>query len=419
MLERKVKKSNRSGRIVATAFTVFLLAVQAILGLAKSASATSGAGWQIQAPYPSRFAINGVDMVTSTEAWVVAYTDILHTTDGGITWEKQTRPGAENLYAIDFFDNQHGIAVGNTTLFTSNGGATWTQSNVFGERVEMADANLAFITDHNTAGYQRSTNGGATWTFHTMPSNITSIQCFDSLNCVAASPNGVYHSYDAGLNWDFVAGQGETFASTWFINHNQGWIVLGNSARRTTDGGITWQGQSLPAGTWIYDVMFIDQNYGWAVGENMIRTTDGGTTWQEVPLPPESLPLWDVDFVTSQNGIAGGDSFLNTEGVVITSTDGGASWASRNNGSINEVVDMVAVDNDHVWASYSYGGKTAHTTDGGQTWHLSEVGYQYLVLSGIDMADLLHGWTVGYDTTFLEGYIYHTNDGGISWATPV
>src|SRR5437763_790409 len=42
-------------------------------------------------------------------------------------------------------------------------------------------------------------------------------------------------------------------------------------------------------------------------------------------------------------------------------------------------------------------------------------GAQYIVLTGIDMADTLHGWTVGYDTTYLEGKIYYTDDGGASW----
>ena len=85
--------------------------------------------WEQQAPYPTRFAINGVDMVSPTEAWAVAYTDILHTTDGGATWEKQPRPGNDNLYSVDFFDNQHGIAFGNTVLYTTNGGATWNQGS--------------------------------------------------------------------------------------------------------------------------------------------------------------------------------------------------------------------------------------------------------------------------------------------------
>jgi photosystem II stability/assembly factor-like uncharacterized protein len=355
-------------------------------------------------------------MVSPTEAWAVAYTDILHSSDGGATWEKQTRPGWQNLYSVDFFDNQHGIAMGNTTLYTSDGGATWTENSaVFGYDVEMADANLAFITDHRVAGYFRTTNGGAAWNFHSMPSNIPTIQCFDSLNCVAASPSGVYHSYDGGLNWNFVPGQGGEFASTYFINHNQGWLLYGDSASRTTDGGATWTSQVLPGGSWIYDFFFTDANNGWGVGANIVRTTNGGATWQEVPTPQQSLPLWDVAFADAQHGIAGGDSFLNTDSVILTTADGGATWSTRTQGSINDVLSMVALDRDHAWGSHDYGGKVSRTTDGGRTWLVSEVGEQYLVLGGIDMADLQHGWTVGFETTYYEGRIYRTTDGGASW----
>src|SRR6476659_7225925 len=90
-----------------------LLASLAMMGIAAGgeplipAAAQSTTGdrpvtgiWEFQAPYPTQFAINGVDMVTPTEAWAVAYTDILHSTDGGVTWENQPRPGADNLYAV-------------------------------------------------------------------------------------------------------------------------------------------------------------------------------------------------------------------------------------------------------------------------------------------------------------------------------
>src|SRR5688500_15149327 len=377
---------------------------------------TPTTSWEQQAPYPTGFATDGVDMVSATEAWAVAYTDILHTTDAGVTWESQPRPGWQNLYSVDFFDSQHGIAMGNTTLYTSDGGDTWNQNtSVFGYDVEMADANLAFITDHRVAGYQRTTNGGASWTFHTRPTEIPTIQCFASLNCVAASPAGTYHSYDGGLNWSFTSGQGGTYASTYFVSHNLGWLVYGDNASRTTDGGATWSSQTLPGGTWIYDRVFTDANNGWGVGANIVRTTNGGVSWQEVPTPPQSLPLWDVSFVDPQHGIAGGDSFINTDSVILTTSNGGVTWNTRSQGSINDVADMVALDDRHAWTSHDYGGKISRTTDGGLTWQVSEVGEQYLVLSGIDMADNLTGWTVGYETTYYEGRTYRTTDGGVTW----
>jgi photosystem II stability/assembly factor-like uncharacterized protein len=354
-------------------------------------------------------------MLTPTEAWAVAGPEILHTTDGGATWEKQPRPGTERLAYIQFFDPQNGIASGNTTLYTRNGGLTWTASGYQGSGpVEMANANLAFITDGRVSVFARSTDGGATWTNHSMPSNISRIQCFDSLNCVALSPSGTYHSTDGGLNWTLTSG----LPGSYFISHNQGWYVSSATARRTTDGGATWQTQSLPGGSWIYDAAFADANNGVGVGANMVRTTDGGATWQEVPLPQESLPLWDVHLLDAQHGIAGGDTSgtsLSTESVILTSSNGGVTWTPRTSGSIQPVLDLVALDHDHGWASHNYGGKTSRTTDGGETWRVSEVAEQYAQLESIDMADQQNGWTVGYHNTFLDGLIYRTTDGGATW----
>jgi photosystem II stability/assembly factor-like uncharacterized protein len=382
---------------------------------ASTPDAPQTGAWTHQAPYPTRYGVDGVTFVTPTEAWAVANTDILHTTDGGATWEQQPRPGFNNLYSVDFADTEHGVAMGNTTLYTTNGGDTWTEvQGVFGYDVEMADANLAFITDFRSAGYFRSTNGGAFWTWHTMPSNISTIQCFDSLNCVANSPSGTYHSTNGGLNWTLTSGE----PGSYYMSHTHGWYVSQNTARRTTDGGATWQPQTIPGESWIYDVVFADLNNGWAVGDNIIRTTNGGANWVPVPVGPESLPLWDVDALDAQHVIAGGDTSttsLSTEAVILTSDNGGANWAIRTNGSIQPVRDIVALDTQHAWASHDYGGKISRTTDGGVTWRVTEVGEQYVVLTGIDMANTLTGWAAGYHNTYFDAYIYRTTDGGVSW----
>src|SRR5829696_8010766 len=112
----RVRAANRRGRVATVALTVVALASIAVgnRGAVQAAPDSPDTGnWTQQAPYPTRFPINGVDIVTPTEAWAVAYTDILHTTDGGATWEIQDRPGNDNLYSVNFFDNQHGIAFGN------------------------------------------------------------------------------------------------------------------------------------------------------------------------------------------------------------------------------------------------------------------------------------------------------------------
>ena len=75
-----------------------------------------------------------------------------------------------------------------------------------------------------------------------------------------------------------------TFArltGVWFVDVNQGYIVGdGGTARRTTDGGMTWT--PMPVGTTINlnAVRFLDANTGFVVGDlgTLLATTDGGKT---------------------------------------------------------------------------------------------------------------------------------------------
>jgi len=56
---------------------------------------------------------------------------IIHTTDGGQTWEEFNFPTIDELFAIDFYDLDTGYAVGGTNcnsgliLKTTDGGASW------------------------------------------------------------------------------------------------------------------------------------------------------------------------------------------------------------------------------------------------------------------------------------------------------
>jgi photosystem II stability/assembly factor-like uncharacterized protein len=350
-------------------------------------------------------------MLSATEGWAVSTRDILHTTDGGATWAKQPHPANDVFYNVNFFDAMHGLVSSNNAVYyTTNGGQTWAMgSGVIGSIyfVEMADANTAFAS-YGYTGYFRTTNGGQSWTHHTMPSNIGAMQFFDALNGVANSPSATYHTTNGGNSWNPVGPHGGTF----FLNHNLGWRLSQDVAERTTDGGATWQAQALPGGSWVYDSVFVDENNGWGVGSTIVRTTNGGATWTTSNPPGEQyLPLWAVDFADPQHGVTGGD-VLNFETHLHTSSDGGATWDVRVKGSKNEMLDVVALDQNHIWGSHVF-GKITRSTDGGQSWHLSNVDDPYSVLHAIDMANQQVGWAAGQNEQF--GRIYRTTDGGVTW----
>ena len=59
---------------------------------------------------------------------------ILHTADGGTTWNQQKTESYDDLHDIIFVDAMVGWAVGgyNSILHTTDGGKTWAVSNIPG-----------------------------------------------------------------------------------------------------------------------------------------------------------------------------------------------------------------------------------------------------------------------------------------------
>lgn len=126
--------------------------------------------WVQQAPWPTWFNLPGICMRSETEAWLVGSAqlatnigDVLHTTDGGVTWSK-TELATSQFNAVYFLDANHGWIVGNDTYRTTNGGVTWTYLNGNGtlEDVQFVDPQLGFACGNGGAVY-RSIDGGATW----------------------------------------------------------------------------------------------------------------------------------------------------------------------------------------------------------------------------------------------------------------
>ena len=102
---------------------------------------------------------------------------LLHSADGGATWETQWGGGAADLRLndVDMLDGQTGWAVGDATaarhalvLHTTDGGATWTEQDPGDVTYDLAavhvlDAQTAWVVGDGEQ-ILRTTDGGATWT---------------------------------------------------------------------------------------------------------------------------------------------------------------------------------------------------------------------------------------------------------------
>lgn len=186
----------------------------------------------------------------------------------------------------------------------------------------------------------------------------------------------------------------------------------------TGDGGATWNGFALPAGT-LNDVQLMDRSRGWVAGKDgaLYSTIDGGASWERNPIQgcPADEDFYEVQFFNERLGY-----LLGYRGLYRTD-DGGASWA---NNWLPVVANRGALDvsfvNDRT--AFLLGSRYLETdpvciyrtVNGGEAWHPvegSRASTMRTVMT-IWFADEATGWAGG-------GVIMKTANGGASWTTQV
>ena len=226
---------------------------------------------------PTKGILNDLDFVDGLHGWIVgSYGMLLHTADGGKSWETQQLPDTSlyHLLGVDFVDIHYGWIVGESTedtlrafiARTQDGGKTWVrQRQGLPERGNRAKCVAFLDTQNGWVGAAwtmfRTSDGGTNW-FH-QPSPPT-------------------------LTWGAITG-------IQFVDAQIGWAVglplqPGHGGQtyltRTTDGGNTWEGVEDRVGVIVFntlfDLDFVDRECGWVVGDtgHIWHTGDGGDTWE-------------------------------------------------------------------------------------------------------------------------------------------
>jgi photosystem II stability/assembly factor-like uncharacterized protein/subtilisin-like proprotein convertase family protein len=287
--------------------------------------------------------MQSVDFISADTGWAVGGDKvtlsgtkegiILHTADGGKTWEKQlTIP--DILNCVDFINKTEGWAVGANGIIkhTTNGGYSWkTQTSpLYGQlnAVCFVDENNGWIVSRDNWGeIVHTTDGGSTWIRQTPPTHNALVDVF-------------------------------------FINADKGWIVgMDSTILRTTDGGQTWLRCDLVVSNnhFFRSVYFIDELHGWTVGVYgiIMLTNDGGITWQEIN-SGFSESLFSVCFVDPDNGWATG-----SDGTILRSIDGGYTWFEQYSGIFRNTMASIHFANLNDGWVCGEGGNIKGTKNGG------------------------------------------------------
>ncbi|UCH65291.1 MAG: hypothetical protein JSW63_11905 [Ignavibacterium sp.] len=258
---------------------------------------------------------------------------------------------------------------------------------------------------------------------------------------------------NGGNSWSVNYVGASTFYSVFFVSESTGWIVCdNNSVKKTTNGGISWIDQDFNSSVnySFRDVHFVNATQGWVAGQGILegiilRTSNAGDSWNYFPGGPffNSLTM-----ISAHEG-----STVGEYGLIMETTDGGASWYPQHDFGEMDLYSIYYRDEVTGWIT-GENGFIAKTLNNGENWTIQNSGtssnlnsltfhneYGWIVgdagtiLHTIDDKGgyILQGWELVYqvenqsfyDIQFLDAYtgycrgyteLFKSTDSGISWS---
>jgi photosystem II stability/assembly factor-like uncharacterized protein len=262
--------------------------------------------------------LHAVYFLDADRGWAVGGTGVLlSTTDGGKRWHVEGRPTNDGLRDVYFSDEKTGWLVCERSIYdlktndeprtflmhTTDGGTTWNKVNIIGNDTDVRLVRALFTAEGRAwafgeAGTLFTTrDGGANWERQRVPTrNLLLGGSFlnGKQGWLVGTGGTVLQTSDGGATWSTgrltglepVSGFGLAlrvrFTAASFVDARLGWAV-GTEGRifATRDGGRTWAPQISNVASDFYDVKFVSPAEGWVVGAGgtLLHTVDGGFRW--------------------------------------------------------------------------------------------------------------------------------------------
>lgn len=324
-------------------------------------------------------------MIDASKGWALTDHAVLYTSDGGLHWKNVTPPGATLTHdsiadfrtaSIASIATPRPDGASTQVLHSTDGGQTWQQATIqmpFPRQISFVDSQHGWLL----AAVRRPVGGAAepVGVFHTADGGKTWTNVSMALFADTTPPGRLpYGGQKSGIR---------------FLDSSTGWVTgsvpLANLAWLyvTHDGGSTWQQQALPmppglpsarlsvlsptffsAADGILPILFSRTTTDNAIATAIYTTHDGGRNWQSTAPVPAALPL--LSFADMRHGWA-------TDGTTLYSTgDGATHWLKLSpDASFKNITQLDFVTDTVGWAISSTkpnASSLLKTVDGGRTW---------------------------------------------------
>ena len=249
--------------------------------------------------------------------------------------------GSQQIYALTRANVGSPSAPGQV-VYSLDGGATWADASITGIGLTAEPAyidivgNILFVGTNSTTLFYTTLNSNTgaptTWSSVTLPVAMTDVYVQNTAAIYfCASAGRIYRTTDITIaptlldgngtdNFSRIAGNGETI------------VAVGANGRiyRSTNNGNTWATVTAPAATTLNAVAVLGPKDIWTGGANgtLYHTVNAGANWSSAALPQSGGTIYDIVFATRE--VAWVAYQKTSVAYLITSLDGGNSWADNN-----------------------------------------------------------------------------------------
>lgn len=297
-----------------------------------------------------------------------------------------------------------------TILHTKDGGKTWELKSEGVSPVSYSDVSAP---DKHTAWVVgQSDDQGYGTIYHTTDKGKTWQREGNKQDLLGKDLNGVY-AVDTSTAWA---------------------VGMHGLILKTTDGGSNWSVQTsnqIPDVP-LFKVHAANSQAAWVIGEidpiagqaTVLRTNDGGDQWIRPDfIDDDGLGAIDVNAIDAMTAwVVGPNNYNPDEGHVHLTLDGGESWQNANLPiAFYHTNGICAFDASTAYVATDQGA-SYYTENGGEDWidispKVKDVpGIKGFELMGVSTKDGQSIWIAGQEAGSLDGCIIHTTDGGTTWA---